>query len=166
MTKNLILVGSNSYKSINYEVAKKLQNKTNYDLISLKDFDVPIYSLENEEKGIPVKIKELEKKIINYEKIILLTPEHNGYLPSFLKNIFDWLSRDLNFKKGNYFQNQKLFIVSVSPGKSGGETVRKISSNLLTYSGAKIIGTYGIGSYSNLKNIDFEINKIINNIKN
>ncbi|WP_033159893.1 NADPH-dependent FMN reductase [Mycoplasmoides alvi] len=166
MNDYLIIVGSNSPNSINNKIAMQLQNKINCDLIYLKDYDVPLYSIMIENQGIPKLIKDLENRLKKYKTIILFTPEHNGYLPSFVKNIFDWLSRDFNFKNGQYFNDQSLFIVCVSPGPSGGESVRKISSNLLKYSGAKIIGTYGIGSYSDDKNFNYDIQKIQNYIMN
>lgn len=157
MKNYLIIIGSNSHKSINAKVAYELQKKTNYDILSLKEYNLPLYSLEIEEKGIPDEIKKLENKLNEYKTIILFTPEHNGYLPSFLKNVFDWLSRDYKYQNGQSLINKNLFIVSVSPGSTGGESVRNIASKLLTYSGAKIIGTYGIGSFSDDKDFSKEI---------
>lgn len=89
-----------------------------------------------------------------------MTPEHNGYLPSFVKNIFDWLSVNKSHNEGKYFYKKLLYIISASPGSTGGETVRDLCSKLLNYSGATIKGTYGIKNYNVDKNIENEIKEI------
>lgn len=160
MNKILILVGSNSKNSINREVAKQIMKQSNADLLELSQYSVDFYSGEKHNAGIPEKILELQDQIDKYEKIVLVTPEHNGYLPSFVKNIFDWLSVNKSHNEGKYFYKKLLYIISASPGSTGGETVRDLLSKLLNYSGATIKGTYGIKNYNVDKNIENEIKEI------
>lgn len=164
MNKILILVGSNSKNSINRQVAKQIMKEVDSDLLELSNYNVDFYSAEKHASGIPAKILELQNEIDKYEKIVLATPEHNGFLPSFVKNIFDWLSVNKSHNEGKYFNKKALYIISVSPGSTGGETVRDLCSKLLTYSGATIKGTYGVKNYTVDKNIESdikEINKLI-----
>lgn len=160
MNKILILVGSNSKNSINREVAKQIKKQLSADLIELSQYNVDFYSDEKHSTGIPEKILELQNQIDKYEKIVLVTPEHNGYLPSFVKNIFDWLSVNKSHNEGKYFYKKLLYIISASPGSTGGETVRDLCSKLLNYSGATINGTYGVKNYNFEKNIESEIKEI------
>lgn len=160
MNKTLILVGSNSKNSINRHVAKKIMQEVSADLLELSDYNVDLYSAEKHATGIPAKILELQKEIDKYEKIVLVTPEHNGFLPSFVKNIFDWLSVNKSHNEGKYFYKKLLYIISASPGSTGGETVRDLCSKLLTYSGATIKGTYGVKNYNFDKDIENEIKEI------
>lgn len=160
MKKILILVGSNSKNSINRQVAKQIMKEVDGNLIELSNYNVDFYSDEKHASGIPEKILELQNEIDKYEKMVLVTPEHNGFLPSFVKNIFDWLSVNKSHNKGKYFDKKTLYIISASPGSTGGETVRDLCSKLLTYSGATIKGTYGIKNYSLDKNIELDIKEI------
>ncbi|WP_027119903.1 NADPH-dependent FMN reductase [[Mycoplasma] testudinis] len=158
MNKILVLVGSNSENSINRAVALKISAKERADLLELKDYTVPFYSGTEHQKGYPAKMTELANKISSYEKVVLVTPEHNGLLPSFSKNIFDWLS--VNPTGGQYFKNIKVLIVATSPGDTGGETVRSVTTKVLPYTGAIVLGSYGVKSYTEAKDLTADIEAI------
>ena len=105
MKKILAFSGSNSSKSINQQLvhyAASLQE--GIDVIDLRDYDAPIYGQDLEEaEGIPANIQKLYDLFIQYESVIIASPEHNGLPPAFLKNTLDWLSRT----KGEKFLQDK-----------------------------------------------------------
>jgi len=95
MKKILSFSGSNSSKSINKQlvdyIAQTYSSDTLIiDVIDIRDYDVPMYSQDLEATdGIPQKTKDLFDLLKQYEGFIFATPEYNGYLSSFFKNIFD-----------------------------------------------------------------------------
>ncbi len=139
--KILAISASNSSNSINYNVLKNLEG---IDLISLINYDVPMYSIDSEMKfGFNDNIKKLVEKISNYDVVVLAVPEHNGNVPAFFKNIFDWCTRyDYDF-----LISKKVILVTATPGKRGGSSVRKILSDSLPFFKATVIGSYPVSSY-------------------
>ena len=84
MTKILSFSGSNHSKSINHSLvtyASSCVKNHEVKLIDLRDYDVPIFSLDIEtNEGHPEKIKDLEKLISNYDALMIALPEYNGCL--------------------------------------------------------------------------------------
>ena len=145
MKKTIAFSGSNSSKSINQQLIKSVATlKQDIDVIDLRDYDIPIYSSDIEEaSGIPENIVKLKVTLDQYERIIISTPEHNGLMPAFLKNILDWLSRH-NMK---YFDGKELILLSTSPGKGGGASALLALEKMLKYTGATITNKLIIGEF-------------------
>ncbi len=160
--KILAISASNSSNSINKRTLSTLEN---VELISLIDYDVPMYSIDKEvNSGFDENTKNLVNKIKNYDALVLAVPEHNGNVPAFFKNIFDWCTRyDYDFLEG-----KKIILITASPGKNGGSSVRKILSDSLPFFKAEIIGSYPVANYHEIidlkeqvKPIQVHINKLI-----
>ena len=100
-----------------------------------------MYSEDEEIKGFPDALKKLNRKIQEADFLIISTPEHNGNLPAFFKNIIDWLSR-LNY---SFLTEKKVLVLSASPGKGGGASALKVLKNTLPYFGAEIVGEFSLG---------------------
>ena len=147
MKKILAFSGSNSSKSINHLLvtyAVSLIETHEVNLIDLRDYDVPIFSIDLEtNEGIPKKIKDLEKLISKYDALIIALPEHNGSMTSFFKNILDWLTR-VNHQ---FLKNKKLLLLSTSPGKHGARFGLEHTASILPRFGGELIGTYNLGSF-------------------
>jgi len=147
MKKILAFSGSNSSKSINHLLvtyAVSLIETHEVNLIDLRDYDVPIFSIDLEtNEGIPKKIKDLEKLISKYDALIIALPEHNGSMTSFFKNILDWLTR-VNHQ---FLKNKKLLLLSTSPGKHGAKFGLEHTASILPRFGGELIGTYNLGSF-------------------
>lgn len=148
--KNILAISaSNSSKSINKKVLELIKPKCESSefkitLLDLREYEFPLYSADIEEKsGIPNSVKKLFALIGQYDAYILGTPEHNGNLPAFFKNIFDWLTRINN----NIFNGKNIVITTASPGKMGGASVRTLLTNSLPFFGAKVLGTVGIANF-------------------
>ena len=96
MSKIGILVASsnNNLKlSLKFqELAKELNIDT--EIINLVDYNLPLYSTNEEEKnGIPESVLDLATKIMDLKAFIVVAPEYNGVMPPVLNNAMAWTSR-------------------------------------------------------------------------
>lgn len=125
--KTLALAASNSKNSINKALlthaADLLQSEvmeTDVELLSVRDFDVPIYSIDTEnESGIPEPARELFQKIGAADQILMAYAEHNASYTAGYKSLFDWMSR-IEMK---VFQNTPMVAIATSPGGGGARNV-------------------------------------------
>ena len=129
MAQLLVFSGSNHSKSINKQLGKYASsviketetNSVEINEIELESFQAPIFSIDLEGKsGVPESIKKLREVFLKADGFMFTTPEHNGSLPAFLKNIFDWISR---VDDGSIFNDKPVMIISTSPGGRGGAGV-------------------------------------------
>lgn len=137
------LIASNSDTSINRQVADKINEKLNLNIIEITGGAIPMYSPMEEAKGIPEEIKRIYDLIVSEKKLNIFTPEYNGYTTPYFKNIFDWLSR----VEHSFLKDIDVKIITVTPGAMGGASVRKILSESLPYFGANSVETYGLGDF-------------------
>lgn len=146
MKKILAFAGSNSSKSINHQLVEytaSLIDNCEVKLFDIRAWNIPLYSLDMDPDETPSPITELIKQIEEHDGFILSSPEHNGSLSAFLKNIIDWLSR----RSKNVFADKPMLLMSASPGKGGGANNRKQLEQILPYQGAKISATFSLPSF-------------------
>jgi NAD(P)H-dependent FMN reductase len=151
MKKILAFAGSTSSSSINKKLAsfaaKQLEG-TSFDIIDLRIFSSPVYSSDEEEKGIPEAILKFNSLLDDYDGFILALAEHNGSYTAAFKNIFDWSSR----VEKNFFRNKPLLLMATSPGGRGGKTVLEAGIQTFPRMGAKELVSYSLPSfYDNFK---------------
>lgn len=118
--KILLTAGSNSPNSINRKVIEYsagLFKNNRTTILDLRDYPLPIYSLEIEEKeGIPENAFILNKIFNEHDAVVFSVAEHNGSITAFFKNALDWVSRtQKNYK---ILENKPvlLFSASITPG--------------------------------------------------
>ncbi len=142
MGKILAIGTSNSSESINLKTMKKLKN---VEVLDIKDFNAPIYSMQLEQiAGIPKVISQFIKQLKDYEVLIFAVPEYNGNVPAYFKNILDWCTRE-DFK---FLEGKKIILSTTTPGARGGSSVRQILATSLPFFGATVIGSFGISNYA------------------
>ncbi len=56
-------------------------------IIDLKDFDMPMYGIDAESKGIPEKALALRQIMNEHDALVIASPEHNGSMSAFLKKM-------------------------------------------------------------------------------
>ena len=146
MKKILAFAGSNHAKSINHQLVEFTASlMTNYEVkvLDIRDWEVPMYSVNMDPDQTPKQITELIALIKAHDGFIISSPEHNGGTPAFLKNIIDWLSR-----RGDKIFNEKpLLLMSTSPGAGGGASNLKYLIRSLPYQGATIGASYSLPSF-------------------
>ena len=97
MKKIVAFGASNSKNSINQQFAKFTASQipnSEVQIVDLNDFEMPIYSIDRENKaGIPQLAKDFKRILHEADGIIISFAEHNGAYSAAFKNIFDWISR-------------------------------------------------------------------------
>jgi len=140
--KIIIIPGSTRQGSVTTQlgkaIAKSLEdNGAEANVISLADFDMPIYDGDLEqETGVPENAVKLAKLIDEHQGVVLVNPEYNSSLTPLLKNTLDWLSRDVGTKP---YQNRAFALAACSPGMLGGVRVLSHARDILVSIGADTI---------------------------
>ena len=148
MKKILAFAGSNHAKSINYQLVEfttSLISDCEITVLDIRDWELPMYSINLDPDQTPEKITELIALIKDNDGYIIASPEHNGGTPAFFKNILDWLSR----RGKNVFDNKPVMLMSTSPGPGAGANHLKYLINSLPYQGAQIASSFSLPSFQN-----------------
>ncbi|MAD96029.1 MAG: NADPH-dependent FMN reductase [Flavobacteriaceae bacterium] len=152
MKKVLAFAGSTSSTSINKQLATfAAENlaEVAFDVIDLRDFDMPIYSSDEEkENGTPENAVKLASLLDEYDGYILSLAEHNGSYAAAFKNIFDWSSRI----EKKVFRNKPLLLMAASPGGRGGQNVLNGAKAYFPFMGAASVTAFSFPNfYDNFK---------------
>lgn len=149
--KIVAFAASNSSKSINLELIKAVSKQFGeheVEILNLNDFEMPIYSQDRNEAGIPQLALDFNKHIQESDALIISLAEHNGSFSTAFKNIFDWGSR----AEMKFFQEKPMLLLSTSPGARGGQTVMESAKGVFPYFGANIKNTFSFPNfYDNFK---------------
>jgi NAD(P)H-dependent FMN reductase len=145
MTAFLAFSGSTRNDSFNHKVAVCLTVEMgklghNTELISLNDFDMPIYNGDLEAKsGLPAATVSLKQKLNAANGLIITCPEYNGFMPPVLINAIDWCTRSADASVDlSCFMNKPVFIAAASPGPGGGGRAAGHLKSMLSGIGAYI----------------------------
>lgn len=146
--KNIITIGgSNSKNSINKlfaEYTGSLLNNVELSKIDLNDFNLPLFSVDVENKhGFSDDLKKMNSIIDEADGFVISLAEHNGAYSVAFKNAFDWLSRI----EGEVWRNKPMLLLATSPGARGGETALNIALGRFPYMGGNIIGSMSFPSF-------------------
>ena len=120
--KLLAFAATNSQKSINKQLvqyASSLVEATEVEILDINDYEMPIYSPERNEEGMPALATEFFNKIGGADGVIISFAEYNGSYTAAYKNLFDWMSR-IDMK---VYQNKPMVLLASSPGSMGGASV-------------------------------------------
>lgn len=145
---NILAFGASSSKnSINKKLAiyaTTFFNNADIQIVDLNDFEMPIFSIDNEiENGLPSLAIKFVEHIRAADLIIISFAEHNGSYTTAFKNIFDWTSR----VNGKVFQDKKVLLMATSPGPRGGISVLEAAKTRLPFHGANIVGTFSLPEF-------------------
>lgn len=106
--------------------------------VDLRDFDIPVYDGDLEAKVVqPEGGFRLKKLFDEHDGFLLSTPEYNSSIPGALKNVIDWLSRQVQGERVyQQFEGKVCALMSASPGAFGAvrsaTTTRAILSHIQT----------------------------------
>jgi len=151
MKKIIVFAGSTSSTSINKQLAtfaaENLEN-TDFDIIDLREYQMPMYSEDEEKNGFSENTKKFSALLGNYDGFILSLAEHNGSYAAAFKNIFDWSSR----VEANVFRDKPLLLMAASPGGMGGRFVLEAGVQKFSRMGAKELVSFSFPNfYDNFK---------------
>ncbi|MAG76108.1 MAG: NADPH-dependent FMN reductase [Colwelliaceae bacterium] len=156
--KVLAFAASSSSKSINKVLANyaaSLVDGTEFELLDINDYEMPIYSQDREEElGQPQAAKDFFQKLGDADAIIISFAEHNGTYTAAYKNLFDWTSR-IDMK---VFQGKPVVYLATSPGPGGAQSVLAAAVNSAQFFAADVRASLSIPSFYD--NFDMESQKL------
>ncbi|WP_075590047.1 NADPH-dependent FMN reductase [Labilibacter marinus] len=148
MKKILAFGASNSKQSINKiltEYTAKQVSEASYELLDLNDFEMPIFSVDREEKsGIHSLAVKFKAAIKEADGIIISFAEHNGAYSAAFKNIYDWVSR----LGRDVWESKPLFLLATSPGERGAQGVLELAHSRYKHSHKNTIATFSLPSFN------------------
>jgi NAD(P)H-dependent FMN reductase len=157
MKKILAFAGSNSKNSINKQLAvytaSNVENVT-LDVADLNEYPMPIFSLEEEEKGFPKFAIAFNELLSKYDGFVVSLAEHNGSYAAVFKNIFDWTSR-IDRK---VFKDKPLLLMASSPGGRGGASVLETAANTFPHLGGNVVAKFSLPNFYD----NFKDDKLVN----
>lgn len=114
--KNIIIISATSGKNLN--LAKKIGDLLDfkYQIISLEDYRLPLYTgnFELENKTL---INDLCQKVINANGFIFCGPEYNGGSAPILTNAITWISVTTDHWKDAF--KEKIGLIATHSGGNG-----------------------------------------------
>ncbi|MCG8602052.1 MAG: NAD(P)H-dependent oxidoreductase [Verrucomicrobiales bacterium] len=145
--KLLAFGASTSSTSINRQLANYAASQiaeAEVTDLDLRQFDLPIYSSDEEEsKGIPSAARDFKSLIESHDGIVVSLAEHNGSYSAAFKNLYDWTSRiDVNV-----WADKPMLLLATSPGGRGGATVLAAAEATFSRMGADLKATFSLPSF-------------------
>ena len=143
--KNLLIISStkNSNLELSKDIKKFFDNKedVNCSIISLEQFDLPLYRPELEEKfknqsHFPDDIEKVKDFLISSDALIWCSPEYNGGISPILTNVIAWISRATDDWRDGF--KDKHSLVCSSSGGNGTNFVKGFTIQL-SYLGSKVM---------------------------
>jgi NAD(P)H-dependent FMN reductase len=161
MNRKVIAFGaSNSSRSINKKLvtyASGLLDGVDVEILDLNDYELPLFSVDREEKmGQPELAQAFLKKITNCDGIIISFAENNGSYSVAYKNLYDWVSRI----QPKVYQDQSMVLLSTSPGGRGGQSVLELALSQIPRFGGQVKASVSVPSFG--ENFDVDAGLITN----
>ena len=167
-TKILAFAGSNRAGSINraaleFAVAGARADDVAIELISLRDFPMPLYDAEwHAANGIPDSVRQLRQKMVNADGLLIASPEYNSSITPLLKNTIDWLSQSVKEGVGQGggrlpFEGKVLGLLGASSGAFGAIRALPHVSFILSNLGAIVLPVLAVPAADKIVNADGSI---------
>ena len=125
--KILAFAGSTRIDSFNKKLVKvaaagAMENGVDVTVIDLRDFAMPLYDGDLEQKeGLPSNARKLKDLMLSHQGFLISSPEYNSSISGVLKNMIDWVSRPSEGEEPlACFKGKVAGIMSASPGGLGG----------------------------------------------
>ncbi len=143
----LLVPGSPRRESYNARLlddfSLRLDGRCQLDLLSPGEVDLPLFNQDLEaDPGLRARVVALHRRFSCCDGLIVASPEYNGQLPPYLKNLVDWVSRLAYIapEHGNAFVDRPVLLCSASSGSSGGAVAIPHARALFGYVGCVVIG--------------------------
>ncbi len=109
--------GSLRAASYNTQLVTAAAGAFGADAFTLADLNLPLYSGDIEEIGLPDAVITLAQQIAQADAVVIATPEYNKSLSGVLKNALDWVSRTPD----RPWAGKPVALMSATAGRTGGE---------------------------------------------
>ena len=125
MTRILLICGSQRPASLNArllgEVARYIPPSITTD--RLERVTLPLFDQDIEgDAQVLAEVAALHARVLAADALILASPEYNGLMTPYLKNMVDWASRlpRIDGAAANAFLDKPVLLCSATPGWTGG----------------------------------------------
>jgi NAD(P)H-dependent FMN reductase len=113
------------------------------DFLNPRDVDLPLFNEDLEgDARLREKVALLHRRFSSCRALLVASPEYNGQVTAYLKNLIDWVSRlaYIDSRFANPFADKPLLLCSASTGSSGGMAGVAPARALFGYVGALVLG--------------------------
>ena len=145
--KVLAFGASTSSQSINRQLAHYAAAQipgAEVTTLDLRDFQLPLYSADEEEAhGVPADAEQFVKLIQSHDTVVVSLAEHNGSYTAAFKNLYDWASRS----EGKIWANKPMLLLATSPGGRGGASVLETALAKFPRMGADLRASFSLPSF-------------------
>lgn len=147
MTRVLLICGSQRAASLNARLLAALGSALPDDVMAEtllpSEVDLPLFDGDREQDpALTDKVRTLHARFLAADALIVASPEYNGLMTPYLKNLVDWVSR-LPWRDAavaNAFADKPVLLAAASPGWSGGAVGIPACRALFGYCGAVVFG--------------------------
>jgi NAD(P)H-dependent FMN reductase len=147
MTRVLLICGSQRAASLNARLLAVLAAALPDDVLAEpllpSQVDLPLFDGDREhDAALTDKVRALHARFAQADALIVASPEYNGLMTPYLKNLVDWVSR-LPWREAgtaNAFADKPVLLAAASPGWSGGAVGIASCRALFGYCGAVVFG--------------------------
>jgi len=88
--------------------------------LSLADYPLPLFNGDPREEAAPQSALQLARQMMAHDAVFIVTPQHNGGIPTVLKNAIDWIAHPTAGSR-KAFQEERVFaLASASAEPHGG----------------------------------------------
>jgi chromate reductase len=143
----LLIPGSQRAESFNARLlgdfARRLDGLSEIDFLWPGQVDLPLFDQDLETAPeLVARVAALHRRIARSHGLIVASPEYNGQLTPYLKNLVDWVSRltHIDADCGSAFVDRPTLLCSASTGGSGGALAIPHARALFGYVGCVVIG--------------------------
>lgn len=139
MTQKLaVIVGSTRKGSINKKLALALTKlgAKHFEASFIEIDKLPMYN-EDLEKESPAEVLAFAEQVKQFDKILIVTPEHNRSVSALLKNAIDWGSRPVS---GRLWSGKAVATAGTTPGAIGTALAQEHLRNIMVTQGASVMG--------------------------
>ncbi len=144
----LVFSGSARKASLNKKLARVAADAARaaggeVTYVDLDDYPMPVYHGDLEaNEGMPENARRLRDLFMSHDALLISSPENNQSITALLKNVIDWLSRDIGDGKGPNsglapYRGKVAGIMNATPGPYGG--VRHLHHLRQVLSGLRVI---------------------------
>ncbi|MEO6869122.1 MAG: NAD(P)H-dependent oxidoreductase [Ginsengibacter sp.] len=149
MKKILAFAGSNSPRSINHQLvsyASSLLKENPTTIISLRDFEMPVFGIEIlENEGAHEFAFSLRKLIAAHDAFIISVNEHNQSVSAVFKNTLDWISKAGN--DYNVFNGKAVLLLGAAPGMGGAKRAIAHAEAIIDELKGKVVGKFSLPQF-------------------
>ena len=131
MPKILVFAGSARRDSLNKKLARVAADVSRaaggeVTFLDLDDYPMPVYHGDLEAaEGMPENARKVRELFLAHDALFIASPENNQSISALLKNVIDWLSRDIGDGRGDNsglapYRGKVAGILNATPGPYGG----------------------------------------------